>query len=101
MEQRLLTIGAQLLVRAEKPAEQKASAADMTIIEDSANAGIRREPELPEHEDIAPERAKGTPEFVFEEEESDDDAVRARMLRSRATGLARQAAMDPGDGIEL
>ena len=89
------------LVRAKTPARQKSSAADMTTVEDSANAGIRREPELPEHEDIAPERAKGTPEFVFEEEVSDDDAVRARMLRSRATGLARQAAMDPGDGIEL
>jgi type IV secretion system protein VirD4 len=70
-------------------------------IDDPANAGIRREPELPEHEEIAREAAKLAPEFVFGEEEPDDDAVSARALRQQARGLARQAAMDPGDGIDL
>ena len=70
-------------------------------VDDPANAGIRREPELPEHEEIALEHANPTPEFAFGEEESDDDAVRARALRQQARGLARQAAMDPGDGLEL
>ena len=70
-------------------------------IDDPANAGIRREPELPEHEEIAPEQAKPAPEFVFAEEDPDDDAARARALRQQARGLARQAAMDPGDGMEL
>jgi type IV secretion system protein VirD4 len=70
-------------------------------VDDPANAGIRREPELPEHEEIAPEHANPAPEFTFGEEDSDDDAVRARALRQQARGLARQAAMDPGDGMEL
>jgi type IV secretion system protein VirD4 len=68
---------------------------------DPANAGIRREPELPDHEEIAPERAIPPPEFGFVEDEPDDDAARARALRRQVRGLARQAAMDPGDGIEL
>lgn len=70
-------------------------------VEDPANGGIRREPELAEHEDIAPEPTTPSPEFEFAEDEADDDAVRARRLRAAARGLARQAAMDPGDGIDL
>ncbi len=69
--------------------------------DDPANGGIRREPELPEHEEIAPERANPAPEFVFSEEDPDDEAIRERILRQQARGLARQAAMDPGDGMEL
>ena len=72
-----------------------------TGTDDPANGGIRREPELPQHEEIVPEQAKPVPEFVFGEEDPDDDAVRARVLRQQARGLARQAAMDPGDGLEL
>jgi type IV secretion system protein VirD4 len=70
-------------------------------VDDPANGGVRREPELPEHEEVAREPAKPAPEFVFGEEEPDDDAVRAPALRQQARGLARQAAMDPGDGIDL
>jgi type IV secretion system protein VirD4 len=68
---------------------------------DSANGGIRREPDLPEHEEIVLEQARTTPEFNFGEEDPDDDAIRARALRQHAGGLARQAAMDPGDGMKL
>jgi type IV secretion system protein VirD4 len=70
-------------------------------IADPANGGIRREPELPKHEEIAPEPVKPTPEFTFVDEDLDDDAVRARVLRQQVGGLARQATMDPGDGMEL
>ena len=70
-------------------------------IGDPANGGIRREPELPQHEEIVPEQSKATPEFTFAEEDPDDDAVRARALRLQARGLARQAALDPGDGMKL
>jgi type IV secretion system protein VirD4 len=70
-------------------------------VDDPANGGIRREPELPEHEDIAPDPAKPSAEFAFGEDEPDDDAIRARVLRAKARGLARQAAMDPGDGLDL
>jgi type IV secretion system protein VirD4 len=71
-------------------------------VQDLANSGIRREAGLPQHEEIVPVRAKATPEFTFVEENSDDaDALRARALQRRARGLARQAAMDPGDGMKL
>ena len=69
--------------------------------DDSANGGIRREPELPEHEEITLKPANPVPEFVFSENDPDDDAIRARVLREQARGVARQAAMDPGDGLEL
>jgi type IV secretion system protein VirD4 len=87
----------QLLVPAPPGREVKAS----SPFDDPANAGIRREPELPEHEEIAPERAQPIPEFVFVEENSTDETMRARALRQQARGLARQAALDPGDGIDL
>jgi type IV secretion system protein VirD4 len=70
-------------------------------VDDSANSGIRREPELPEHEDIATEASRPPPEFDFTEDEGDGDAIRARVLRTIIPGLARQAAMDPDDGLEL
>ncbi|QYU68110.1 hypothetical protein J4558_25240 [Leptolyngbya sp. 15MV] len=69
---------------------------------DDADGGIRREPTLPEHEQIAPE--PGPPpekEFVFTEDEQDDDAARTRTLSARARRVARQAALDPNDGIAL
>lgn len=62
-------------------------------VDDPANGGIRREPELAEHEDIAPEPPTPSPEFEFGEDEADADAVRARSLRAAARGLARQAAL--------
>jgi type IV secretion system protein VirD4 len=70
-------------------------------VDDPSSGGIRREPELPEHEDIAPEPSKPSPEFTFGDDETDDEALRARMLRANARGIARQAAMDPADGIDL
>lgn len=70
-------------------------------VDDPANGGIRREPELPDHEDIAPEQPQPAPEFDFGEDEADQDALRARALRANARGLARQAALDPRDGIDL
>ena len=69
--------------------------------DDPANGGIRREPELPQHEEIAREPAKPKPEFAFGEEEPDDDAERTRTLRQQVRNLVRQGAMDPGDGMGL
>ena len=70
--------------------------------EDPANAGIRREPELPEHEDVAPEL---TPvrEFEFDEEdrEENDAPVKARALQRQFGNAVRQAPLDPGDGLSL
>jgi type IV secretion system protein VirD4 len=70
-------------------------------IDDPANAGIRREPELPKHEEIVAEPVKPSLEFAFAGDDGDDEAVRARVLRQQTRGLARQAAMDPSDGLKL
>ena len=70
-------------------------------IADRANTDIRRQPELSQHEEVVQTKAEVTPEFAFGEEESDDDAVRARGFSQQARSLARQAAMDPGDNLKL
>jgi len=70
-------------------------------VDDPANGCIRREPELPEHEEVAPERTPPVPEFAFSDEEPDDEMQRAIVLRRQVSSVARQAAMDPGDGIDL
>jgi type IV secretion system protein VirD4 len=71
--------------------------------EDPANSGIRREPEIPEHEAIAPEKTASLPsrEESVDEDTGDEEAIRARALRGRFRSVARQAAMDPDDGIAL
>ena len=68
---------------------------------DPANAGIRREPELPEQEEIAPPERPAVNEFDVLDDDPDVDAAKARSLRSQITSVARQASMDPADGIEL
>jgi type IV secretion system protein VirD4 len=82
-------------------APPEAHSSGKTRSDDPANGGIRCEPELPQHEAIAPEPVKPKPEFAFGEEESDDDAERTRTLRQQVRNLARQGAMDPGDGMGL
>ena len=70
---------------------------------DPANAGIRREPELPEHEEILPPPPPPSPaqEFELLDDEPDVDAAKANAMRARMRMVARQASLDPGDGIEL
>ncbi|CAM5332286.1 Type IV secretion system protein VirD4 OS=Sphingobium scionense OX=1404341 GN=GGQ90_003452 PE=3 SV=1 [Sphingobium scionense] len=69
--------------------------------EDAANGGLRREPELPEHVAIVPETpAPAAQEFSIVDDEQ-DDAARQAAVRRRMQGIARQASLDPGDGIEL
>ena len=70
-------------------------------VADPDNAGIRREPELPEHEEIVPEPRKPAQEFELAEDEPDDDAQRLRVLQRQVRTIARQVALDPGDGMEL
>jgi type IV secretion system protein VirD4 len=69
-------------------------------VDDPANSDIRREPNLPRHEDIVAEASRPLPEFDFPEED-DGVAVPARVMRTNGSGLARQAAMDSDDGFEL
>ncbi len=68
--------------------------------DDPANGGIRREPELPEEQEIVPCPAPPVGEFEFDDN-AGDDAAAARRLQDRMRGNARQAALDPNDGIVL
>lgn len=71
---------------------------------DTANGGIRREPELPEHVAITPETMEQKPAEEFAgllDEEPEDAARQSRVLRRQMRGIARQVSLDPGDGMEL
>jgi type IV secretion system protein VirD4 len=69
---------------------------------DGNDGGLRVEPELSEHDAVEHTPAE-TPrnEFDHDEAEPDDEAVRQRALARQTRGAARQASMDPSDGIEL
>jgi type IV secretion system protein VirD4 len=69
--------------------------------EDPANAGIRREPELPDHEDIAPEPRKAISEFEPVDDEPDDEPQRQRMMRRSMSAVARQVSLDPADDMGM
>ena len=85
------------VVAAESRSAPSGNAADG----DPANAGIRREPELPEHEEIVAPPPSPEQEFEFVDDEPDVDAAKARAMRQRMRMVARQVAMHPDDGIDL
>jgi type IV secretion system protein VirD4 len=70
-------------------------------VEDAANAGIRREPELPEHEEIAPEPRRAINEFEPIEEEADDETQRQRAMRRTMGAVARQISLDTADEMQM
>jgi type IV secretion system protein VirD4 len=84
-----------------RPPEAQAAEADNG--DDTANSGLRREPELPEHVAIAPETAAPPPAREFDVADDTDDsiALQARALSQRMRSIARQAALDPDDGLGL
>ncbi|MGL3821307.1 conjugal transfer protein TraG [Sphingopyxis sp. R3-92] len=68
------------------------------------NAGIRREPEIERHVDVAPVIPPApAPANEFDPDEPDDeqDAARQAAVRRQMQEIARQASLDPDDGIEL
>lgn len=68
----------------------------------SADGGLRREPALSDHEAIVTEMLPPIPEFAFAEDDAEEDVKRAATVRRRLhTAVARQATMDPDDGIAL
>ena len=73
---------------------------DRSQAEDPANAGIRREPELPIHEEIVPRTGVPLSEFDFDEPGDQQDAA-GIPLRERFGLVARQASMDRDDGMEM
>lgn len=73
--------------------------------EEADEGGIRREPEIPEHEDIAPTPTAIRNEFAFDDPDRDGDnediAARNARLNGQVRDNARRAALDPDDGIDL
>lgn len=65
------------------------------------NGGIRREPELPQHEDIVVMAQFTENEFDAAPDESDADAVQAAGLNRSMQGLARAVSLDPEDKMGL
>jgi type IV secretion system protein VirD4 len=70
-------------------------------VEDPANAGIRREPELPEHEEIVAEPKKPVHEFEPLEDEPDDEAQRQRIMQRNFSTATRQTPLDRADDLEM
>ncbi|WP_205466774.1 conjugal transfer protein TraG [Novosphingobium sp. BW1] len=94
------------------PPASEDSEADVKSASDPANAGIRREPGLGDHENVAPDPQPARGEFEFENDGSEEDAARDRRIADRMkldrakadgamAGNARRASLDPADGIEL
>jgi len=78
-----------------------AAAPHASDTEDPDNAGIRREPELPEHEEIAPEPRTAAQEFEPLDDEPDDDAQRQRAMQRAFNSSARQVPLDPADDLRM
>lgn len=70
---------------------------------DAANGGIRREPDLPEHEEISGEKDMPQPrdEFAMIDDDPEDAARQAKALRQKSQTVARQVALNPDDGIDM
>jgi len=64
---------------------------------DPDNANIRREPELPKHEDIAPEPGNAAQEFEFDKDKPDEDAQRLRAMQRKVRKTSRDPDDDKGD----
>jgi type IV secretion system protein VirD4 len=81
---------------------ETAQSEDANENDDAANAGLRREPGLEAHKDIAPEPVTGSVnEFDLDADEPEHDAAANRALARRVPQVARQISMDPSDGMDL
>jgi type IV secretion system protein VirD4 len=69
---------------------------------EESDGGLRREPELeaPDSAEHAPPPAPAN-EFDLDDTDADDTAQRQQLLADRMRQTARQASLDPGDGIAL
>jgi len=66
------------------------------------NSGIRQEPGLPDHENVAPETDRPFNPFDPDADASQDETAQNRQAIDRAFRRnARNASLDPDDGIEL
>ena len=65
------------------------------------NGGIRREPELPQQEEVVLTSPLADNEFDAAPDEGDADAVQAAALNRSMQGLARSVSLDPDDKMGL
>jgi type IV secretion system protein VirD4 len=65
------------------------------------NGGIRREPELPQHEEVVVRAPPFDNEFDDVPDEGDADAVQASAMNRSMQGLARAVSLDPDDKMGL
>jgi type IV secretion system protein VirD4 len=65
------------------------------------NGGIRREPELPQHEEIAVRAPSRESEFDAGPDEPDAEAIQASALSRSMQVIARAVSLDPDDGMGL
>jgi type IV secretion system protein VirD4 len=81
---------------------QPAKASSSKEGDDTANAGMRREPGLEPHKDITPEpERQRINEFDPGMDKPERDTLTNRALARNLHQVARQISMDPGDGMEL
>ena len=74
---------------------------DLKPKSDPPNGGPRREPELPEHEEIVPEPVKERAEFAFSDDADDTSAsVQLEFDRLAQTAI-RQTTLDPSDDLGM
>ncbi|MFQ6552732.1 conjugal transfer protein TraG [Aestuariibius insulae] len=87
------------------PKKAGANTGDPDEARTEAEGGLRRAPDLPVEVALSSEDSEASREFAFDEDpapdEAEEDAVRARAMRQRFGTVARQAALDPNDDIEL
>ena len=87
------------------PVSSGTSNVDSEAVEDAANGGLRREPELPDHVAIVKETTPAQPdrEFAVVEDTAEDRIRLARAFRGQrqSQSLARQVTMDPADDLGM
>jgi type IV secretion system protein VirD4 len=65
------------------------------------DGGLRREPELPQQEEVVLTSPLAEREFDAAPDEDDTDAVQAAALNRSMQGLARAVSLDPDDKMGL
>ena len=90
-----------MLAKPPSVAEKSTAGKEWEATDAEAEGGIRREPDLPEHEDIAAAPSPPRNEFEFDDRPDDSQASDNQRIAERMRANARRAALDPNDGIEL
>lgn len=68
---------------------------------DTANGGPRREPQVPEHEDIAPAPRDAAQEFELNDESDDAGPPLQPNFDQQVRNSVRQTPLDPADHLEM